>query len=145
MFSSKRSTRPIEYFYARWHNRDERPPGRPASGIGTTLGVDGIKEYKVITDAFSAEYGLQMGSQVVIVSKGGTNQFHGDVFDYLRNSSLDARNFFDYGYLTPGARRLPEFQRNNFGGSFGGPIKKDKTFFYAVFEGSKAESMGRRS
>ena len=96
--------------------------------------MDGIKEYKVITNAFSAEYGMQMGSQVVIVSKGGTNQFHGDVFEYLRNSVLDARNFFDYSYLTTG-KRIPELQRNNFGGSFGGPIKKDKTFFYAVYEG----------
>ena len=108
--------------------------GNTGGAIGTTLGVDGIKEYKVITDAFSAEYGLQMGSQVVIVSKGGTNQFHGDVFEYLRNRVLDARNFFDYSFLTTG-ERLPELQRNNFGGSFGGPIKKDKTFFYAAYEG----------
>ncbi len=105
-----------------------------SSAIGATLGVDGIKEYKVITNGFSAEYGLQMGSQVVIVSKGGTNQWHGDVFDYLRNNIFDARNFFDYSYITSG-NRIPELQRNNFGGSFGGPIKKDKTFFYAVYEG----------
>ncbi len=108
--------------------------GVAADVIGATLGVDGIKEYKVITNSFGAEYGLDMGSQVVIVSKGGTNQFHGDVFVYLRNSSMDARNFFDYSGLTTG-KRLPELQRNNFGGSFGGPIKKDKTFFYAVYEG----------
>ena len=107
--------------------------GNASGGIGTTLGVDGIKEYRVITDAFSAEYGLQMGSQVVIVSKGGGNQFHGDVFEYLRNNHMDARNFFDYSYTTTG-NRLPLLQRNNFGGSFGGPIKKDKTFFYAVYE-----------
>jgi hypothetical protein len=109
--------------------------GTTSSAIGTTLGVDGIKEYRVITDGFDAEYGLTMGSQIVIVSKGGTNQFHGDVFEYLRNSALDARNFFDYGFLKAGAPRLPEFRRNNFGGSFGGPIRKDKTFFYAVYEG----------
>jgi hypothetical protein len=105
-----------------------------ASAAGTSLGVDGIREYKVVTSAFSAEYGLVMGSQMIIVSKNGTNQWHGDAFEYLRNSALDARNFFDYG-STSGGRRLPEFQRNNFGGSFGGPIRKDKTFFYAVYEG----------
>ncbi len=105
-----------------------------ASESGTTLGVDGIREYKVVTSAFSAEYGMVMGSQTVMVSKNGTNLWHGDVFEYLRNSALDARNFFDYR-TTSGGRRLPLFQRNNFGGSFGGPIKKDKTFFYGVYEG----------
>ncbi len=114
--------------------------GATSSEAGTTLGVDGIQEYKVITNAFSAEYGVTMGSQMLIVSKAGTNQWHGDVFEYLRNDHLDARNYFDTaqsaGTTASGAqRRLPLFQRNNFGGSFGGPIKKDKTFFYAVYEG----------
>jgi hypothetical protein len=98
-----------------------------SSIAGTTLGVDGIKEYKIITSAFSAEYGMTMGSQMLIVSKGGSNQYHGDVFEYLRNSALDAKNYFD-------PPRIPQFEKNNFGGSFGGPIKKDKTFFYAVYE-----------
>jgi hypothetical protein len=118
-----------------------------SSLAGTTLGIDGIREYRVLTNAFSAEYGMTMGSQVMIVSKGGTNNWHGDVFEYLRNNALDARNFFDpldttnaNGFGTdkslvyPG-KRLPPFQRNDFGGSFGGPIRKDKTFFYAVYEG----------
>lgn len=118
-----------------------------SSMSNTSLGVDGIKEYKVITSMFSAEYGLRMGSQTTIVSKGGTNQFHGDAFEYLRNSSLDARNYFDAldttnsnGFGTnkslpyPG-KRIPPFRRNNFGGSFGGPIKKDKTFFQVGYEG----------
>ena len=109
--------------------------GSTSSEAGTTLGVDGIKEYKVVTHSFSAEYGLVMGSQVLIVSKGGSNQWSGDAFEYLRNSAMDARNFFDYGFVLPGGPRLPEFQRNNFGGSFGGPIRKDKTFFFAVYEG----------
>ena len=104
-----------------------------ASTTGSTLGVEGIREYRVITNSFSAEYGMVMGSQTVIVSKSGTNGFHGSAFEYLRNSVLDARNFFDrQTALTPG--RLPPFKRNNFGGSFGGPIKKDRTFFYGVFE-----------
>jgi hypothetical protein len=101
-----------------------------ASFAGTTLGVDGIKEYKVLTSAWDASYGMNMGSQMVMVSKGGTNQFHGDVFEYFRNSALNARNFFD-------GAKVPQLEKNNFGGSFGGPIIKDKTFFYAVYEGLK--------
>jgi hypothetical protein len=102
----------------------------PSSEGDTTLGVEGIKEYKVITTNFQAEYGVTMGSQTVMVSAGGTNQFHGDVFYFLRNSALDAKNFFDL-HSAP----IPEFQKNNFGGTFGGPIKKDKTFFFVVYEG----------
>jgi hypothetical protein len=105
-----------------------------ASISNSTLGVDGIKEYRIITNSVSAEYGMTMGSQMVIVSKGGSNRFSGDVFEYLRNSALDAKNPFDTPAST-GGRRLPPFKRNNFGGSFGGPIKKDKSFFYGVFEG----------
>ena len=94
----------------------------------------GFARDKVVTSNFGAEYGMSMGSQTVMVSKGGTNQFHGDAFEYLRNAAMDARNYFDYTYLRTG-RRDPQYQRNNFGGSFGGPIKKDKTFFFAVYEG----------
>jgi hypothetical protein len=108
--------------------------GAATSEAGTTLGVDGIREYKVVTTSFSAEYGQSMGSQMLMVSKGGSNQFHGDAFEYIRNSALDSKNFFDTA-ASSGGRRLPEFQKNNFGGSFGGPIKKDKTFFYGVYEG----------
>ena len=104
-----------------------------ASLSGSTLGVDGIREFRVITNAFSAEYGMTMGSQLVMVSKGGTNQFHGDVFEYLRNSALDARNFFDYKSAAFSGR-LPPYKRNQFGGAFGGPIKKDKTFIWGVYE-----------
>src|SRR5437016_2513464 len=115
-----------------------------ASAVGTTLGLDGIREYKVITNAFSAEYGMTMGSQMTIVSKGGSNQFHGDVFEYLRNRVLDARNFFDDSQARCQASnpanasscpRSPQYERNDFGAAFGGPIRKDKTFFWGVFEG----------
>jgi hypothetical protein len=108
-----------------------------ASSIGTTLGVDGIQEYRVLTNSFDAEYGQKMGSQMLIVSKGGGNQFHGDAFDYLRNSSLDSRNDFDPSPTLLG-RRLPAYRRNQFGGSLGGPIVKDKTFFFAVYEGLRS-------
>ncbi len=115
--------------------------GATASSVtGSSLGVDGIREYKVVTNSFSAEYGVTMGSQMVIVSKSGANRFSGDVFEYLRNSSLDARNFFDSNRAYPG-KRLPPYQRNNFGGAFGGPIRKDKTFFYGVYEGLR-ENLG---
>ena len=107
--------------------------GSPSSASGNTLGVEGIREWRVVTNSFSAEYGMTMGSQMVVVSKSGTNTFHGSLLEYLRNSALDARNFFDYKTVaTP--RRLPAFTRNNFGGSFGGPIQKDKTFFHAAYE-----------
>ncbi len=121
--------------------------GNNSSMIDTTLGVDGVKEYKVITNLPDASYGLAMGAQTVIVSKSGTNNWHGDAFDYLRNGSMDARNYFDAldnlnfngdgttKSLDYPGKRIPPFHRNNFGGSVGGPIKKDKFFFYAVFEG----------
>jgi hypothetical protein len=112
-----------------------------ASSItGSTLGVEGIREFKILSNSFDAQYGMSMGSQMLVVSKSGTNSFHGDAFDFLRNSALDARNFFDTpasaGTAADGSqRRLPPFRRNNYGGAFGGPIKKDKLFFYTVYEG----------
>ena len=108
--------------------------GSPASIGNTTLGVEGIREYRIVTNSFTAEYGLSMGSQMVIVSKSGTNSYHGSMFEFLRNSVLDARDFFDRVSLnTPG--RLPPYKRNQFGGAFGGPIRKDKLFFFGVYEG----------
>ena len=100
---------------------------------GSNLGVDGVREYRILTNTYGPEYGLVMGSVTTIVSKSGTNRFHGDLFEYLRNSAMDARNFFDTPVSILG-RRIPLYQRNQFGGAFGGPIKKDKTFFYAVYE-----------
>ena len=105
-----------------------------ASFAGTTLGLDGIQEFKVLTSAYDASYGMSMGSELVMVSKGGTNQYHGDVFEYLRNSALNARNFFD-------GAKIPQLEKNNFGASFGGPIRKERTFFYAAYEGLQ-ENLG---
>ena len=108
----------------------------PSTNADWSPGVEGIREFRVVTTGFSAEYGMKMGSQVTIVSKGGTNAFHGSLFEYFRNSALDARNFFDRKTaVTP--RRLPAFVRNNFGGSVGGPIRKDKVFFFTVYEALK--------
>src|SRR3984893_9096553 len=104
----------------------------PVAGeSGDALGLDGIREFKIVAGTFQAEYGLAMGSQMVAVSKGGTNQFHGDAFEYLRNSALDANDWFASQKGVP----IAPLRKNQFGGAFGGPIKKDKTFFYAVYEG----------
>jgi hypothetical protein len=108
-----------------------------ASIGGNTLGVDGIREYRVITDMFGAEYGLGMGAQVVMTSRSGTNQFHGDAFDYLRNA------IFDANVNRPLARAhgstsivpRPAHIKNNFGGAMGGPVVKDKMFIFATYEG----------
>jgi len=107
--------------------------GTTSSIANNTLGIEGIREWRVVANNFSAEYGLTMGSQMEIVTKSGTNSYHGTLFEYFRNSALDARNFFDYQTVaTPG--RLPPFRRNNFGGSVGGPIMKDKLFFFGTYE-----------
>ncbi|MSO23531.1 MAG: TonB-dependent receptor, partial [Acidobacteria bacterium] len=114
----------------------------PAGSVSdTSLGIEGIQEFRVVTTLFSAEYGMVAGSQSIIASKGGTNNFHGSAFEFFRNSALDARNFFDrITAATP--RRLPAFVRNNFGGSLGGPIKQDTTFFSVVYERA-LERVGR--
>jgi hypothetical protein len=100
----------------------------PTSIAGTSLGVDGIQEFKVITNLFGAQYGLTMGSQTAIVSKSGTNRYHGDGFETARSSTFDSRNYFDSG-------PIPYFLRNQFGGAFGGPLKKNRTFFFGTYEG----------
>jgi len=113
-----------------------------ASGTGNTLGVDGIREYKVVTNDFSAEYGMSTGSHTVLASKSGTNNFHGDVFEFLRNSRLDAANYFDAPTQANNFQRTPPFKRNQFGGALGGPVQKDKTFFFAAYEGLR-ENIGQ--
>ncbi len=93
------------------------------------LGVDAVREFNVLPHSYGAEYGKRAGGQISVVTSSGTNQLHGNVFEYLRNSVLDARNFFDQ---TNGA---PPFKRNQFGASLGGPIKKDKAFLFGNYEG----------
>ena len=103
----------------------------PGDVIGVVLGVDAIQEFSVLTGGFSAEYGRAAGGVVNAVSKSGTNSFHGDAYEFLRNSALDANDFFDVGAGKP----KPPFKRNQFGGSAGGPIIKDKTFIFGDYEG----------
>lgn len=93
------------------------------------LGVEAVKEFKVLTTDFTAEYGEQSGGTVNTLLKSGTNALHGSAYEYYRNGAFDARNFFDRG------SSAPPFHRHQFGGSLGGPIRKDKTFFFANFEG----------
>jgi Carboxypeptidase regulatory-like domain len=100
----------------------------PGGTSGQLLGIDGIREFNVVTDTYSAAYGKRDGAQISITTTGGTNQLHGSVYEFIRNSFFDARNYFD-------GPRIPEFQRNNFGASLGGPIKKNKLFLFANYEG----------
>src|SRR5208337_1432758 len=93
----------------------------------TNFNLDAIAEFKVQQNNYSAQYGQGAGTITQIVSKSGTNQFHGSLFEFVRNSAFDARNFF-------GSTVAP-FRRNEFGGTFGGPIKKDKTFLFVQYAG----------
>jgi hypothetical protein len=104
--------------------------GAPGSVLGGNLGVDAIQEFSVLTSNYSAEYGKTSGGIVNAVTRSGTNSFHGSVYEFLRNSALDARNFFE----DPTARKA-SFKRNQFGGALGGPIYKNHTFFFVDYEG----------
>jgi hypothetical protein len=103
--------------------------GSPGSGLNVNLGVDAVREFAVLTSDYGAQYGITSGGVVNAIFKSGTNQIHGDAFGFFRNSALDTRNFFDP------AGGVPAFHRNQYGGSVGGPIVKDKTFFFGSFEG----------
>jgi hypothetical protein len=98
------------------------------SAAETTLGVDTIQEFRVVTNAYSADYGRAMGGVISLVTKGGTNAFHGSGFEFFRHSTMDARNFFDRG------DEPPPFKRNQFGTSAGGPIAKNRLFFFGGVE-----------
>src|SRR5580700_7264456 len=108
--------------------------GGPGSVEGSTLGVDAVQEFSVLTSNYSAEYGRTAGGVINAVTKSGTNSFHGDAYEFLRNSALDARNYFD-------PANIPAFRRNQFGASLGGPIRKDHTFFFGDYEALR-ESQG---
>lgn len=100
----------------------------PGGVSGQLLGVEAVREFNVVTDTYGAEYGKRPGAQVSIVTASGTNDFHGSLYEFFRNSDLDARNFFDQG-------SIPLFQRNNYGIALSGPIRKNKTFIFGNFEG----------
>jgi len=106
------------------HNQ---PLGGPS---GSALGVDTIREFRVLTNLYTAEFGRNGGAVVQVVTKSGSNEFHGSAFEFLRNDVLDAKNFFDRTDLP-----IPKLRRNQFGGTLGGPIVKDRTFFLLSYEG----------
>ncbi|HKV27079.1 MAG TPA: carboxypeptidase-like regulatory domain-containing protein [Candidatus Acidoferrales bacterium] len=101
---------------------------QPGGTSGMLLGVDAVREFNVERDSYGAEFGKRPGAQVIVVTQSGSNQLHGAVFEFLRNNALDAPNFFDQG-------PAPPFQRNQFGASLGGPLRKDKTFLFGNYEG----------
>ena len=101
---------------------------QPGGTSGQLLGVESVQEFNVLRDSYGAEYGKRPGAQVIIVTQSGTNQLHGSAYEFLRNSALDAPNYFDQG-------GPPPFQRNQFGGALGGPLKRNKAFLFANYEG----------
>jgi len=101
---------------------------QPGGTSQQLLGVDAVREFNVLRDSYDAEYGKRPGAQVLVVTQAGTNQLHGSLYEFLRNNAFDAPNYFDKG-------SAPPFQRNQFGGSLGGPIQKDRTFLFGNYEG----------
>lgn len=112
---------------------------------GTTVvpNLDAIDEFRVLTANFDAEYGNYSGGLITVVTKAGTNQIHGDIFEFLRNDKLDSRNFYEYDQVSPVTNQeipgsaLGAFKQNQFGGTFGGPIKKDRAFFFVDYQGTR--------
>src|SRR5262247_1068945 len=102
----------------------------PGSVAGVLLGVDAVLEFQVLTNAYSAEFGRSAGGVINAVTRSGENRVHASAFEFLRNSALDAKNFFD-----PLDKPIPPFKRNQFGATIGGPINHDKTFFFGAYEG----------
>jgi len=109
--------------------------GPAGSAAGTALGMDGVREFRVEANAYSAEFGRNSGGQINVLTKSGSNDFDGSLFEYHRNDALDARNYFDVG-------DKPDFHRNQFGGSVGGPLQRNRTFFFLTYE-ALIERLGR--
>jgi hypothetical protein len=107
--------------------------GESSTGFRLQSSLETVAEFRVESSNYPAEFGTGSAGQISVVTKSGGNAFHGSLFEYLRNDALDARNFFDKGSKTP-------LRLNQYGGSIGGPIKKDKLFFFAAYEGLKQRS-----
>ncbi len=101
---------------------------QPGGTSGELLGVDAVEEFNVLRSSYGAGYGKRSGAQVLIVTRSGTNQLHGSLYEFVRNNIFDARNYFDRS-------AAPPFQRNQFGAALGGPLQKNKTFLFGNFEG----------
>lgn len=104
----------------------------PGNVLGSTLGTDAIQEFSVVTGIPSADYGKTSGGVINALTRAGANGFHGSVYEFLRNSAMDARNFFD-------GSQVPPFRRNQFGATLGGPIRRNRTFFFFNYEGLRQD------
>jgi hypothetical protein len=100
------------------------------SGAGAIPNLDSLAEFRILTNNADAEYGNYSGGQINVVTKSGTNEYHGNLFEFLRNTDFDAANYFDKG-------QRGAYHQNQFGGTFGGPIKKDKIFFFGDYQGNR--------
>ncbi len=109
--------------------------GPAGSAASTVLGMEMIREFRVETNVYGAEFGRNSGGQITALTKSGTNQMHGSLYEYFRNDNLDTRNFFD-------PSRKPKFTRNQFGSTVGGPVRKERVFFFTGFEALK-ERLGK--
>jgi hypothetical protein len=109
--------------------------GAPGSVTGGVLGVDAVQEFSVVTSNAPADYGKTSGGVINAASRSGTNAFHGSAYEFIRNSKLDTRNFFDTAKDASGNLIVPPFKRNQFGATAGGAIVKDRTFFFGDYEG----------
>jgi hypothetical protein len=102
----------------------------PAGASGLFLGLDDFVEVRVLTQTFGTEYGTNSGGVIEAITKSGSNQFHGSLFELHRDAAFDAKNYFDLS-----SRPIPPFVRNQFGASIGGPVARDRTFFFVSYEG----------
>jgi hypothetical protein len=102
----------------------------PAGASGLFLGLNGLTEVRVLTQTFDAEYGTTAGGIIEAVTKSGSNQFRGSLWEFHRDASLNAKNYFDLG-----SSPIPAFVRNQFGASIGGPLVRNRSFFFANYEG----------
>ena len=109
--------------------------GPAGSAAGTALGMETVQEFRVETNAYSAEFGRMSGGQINVLTKAGSNDIHGSVYEFHRNDALDAKNYFDVA-------GKPPFTRNQFGGAMGGPLRRDKLFFFGGYE-ALHENLGR--
>jgi hypothetical protein len=100
----------------------------PGGVSGGLLGIDAVREFNLLSDTYSAQYGKRSGGQLSVVTQSGTNALHGTLFEFIRNSAVDARNYFDSG-------SVPPLRRNQFGGALGGPLKKERLFVFGNYEG----------
>src|SRR5262249_23557368 len=110
--------------------------GTPGGAAGQNLGVDGVQEFKINTSVSPAEFGRSTGGTISAVTRSGTNDLHGAAFEILRNNALDSPGYFDE-VSHGGTGSVAPYRRNQYGGALGGPIKKDKTFFFGTYEGMR--------